>query len=150
MNRCSLSHEPLNERAVTALVANPRAGAIDVFLGVVRNHSEGREVTKLEYEAYEAMATKEMERICDDIEKTWPGTKVAIAHRVGTLVVGDVAVVCAASAPHRGEAFAACRALIDRVKANVPIWKREFGPDGAAWVGWQDARCGHDHGAPHS
>jgi molybdopterin synthase catalytic subunit len=65
-------------------------------------------------------------------------------HRTGTLSVGDVAVVCAASAPHRGEAYRACRALIDRVKARVPIWKREHGPDGAYWVGWQDARCGGD------
>jgi molybdopterin synthase catalytic subunit len=66
-----------------------------------------------------------------------------VIHRVGTLVVGDIAVVCAASAPHRGEAFEACRALIEGIKSRVPIWKREWGPDGAAWVGWVDARCAH-------
>jgi molybdopterin synthase catalytic subunit len=69
-------------------------------------------------------------------------------HRVGMLEVGDAAVVCAASAPHRGEAFKACRELIDRIKARVPVWKREIGPDGIEWVGWEDARCspdGHEH-----
>ena len=76
--------------------------------------------------------------------------RLAVLHRTGALVVGDVAVVCAASAPHRGEAYAACRALIDRVKARVPIWKREHGPDGAYWVGWQDARCeAPEHGHHH-
>jgi len=71
-----------------------------------------------------------------------------VMHLTGSLVVGDAAVVCAASAPHRGEAFKACRALIDRIKERVPIWKREIGPDGEAWVGWEDARCspdGHEH-----
>lgn len=67
-----------------------------------------------------------------------------MVHRTGALAVGDIAVVCAASAPHRAEAFLACRALIDRVKERAPIWKREHGPDGAYWVGWQDARCAHD------
>ncbi len=87
------------------------------------------------------MAKKEIERICDEIEKEIPEVRVAAHHRVGSLEVGDAAVVCAASAPHRGEAFAACRLLIDRIKHRVPVWKREFGPDGAAWVGWVDARC---------
>lgn len=122
------------------------AGAVDLFVGVVRDNSEGRAVSKLEYQAYEAMAIREMDRICGEIEQEWPGVRVAVAHRVGLLVVGDIAVICAASAPHRSEAFTACRALIDRIKATVPIWKREFGPDGAVWVGWQDARChGHHH-----
>jgi molybdopterin synthase catalytic subunit len=72
--------------------------------------------------------------------------RLAVQHRTGALVVGDVAVVCAASAPHRDEAYRACRALIDRIKSRVPIWKREHGPDGAYWVGWHDARCeGPDH-----
>ena len=71
--------------------------------------------------------------------------RCAVQHRLGSLVVGDAAVVCVASAPHRAEAFAACRALINRIKARVPIWKREHGPDGAAWVGWVDARCEGEH-----
>jgi molybdopterin synthase catalytic subunit len=93
------------------------------------------------------MAEAEMGRIGREIEREIEGSRVAVVHRVGSLVVGELAVVCAASAPHRAEAFAACRALIDRIKARVPIWKREHGPDGAAWVGWVDARCGDEH--PH-
>jgi molybdopterin synthase catalytic subunit len=85
-----------------------------------------------------------MTRIARELALEIPGVRLAMLHRTGTLSVGDVAVVCAASAPHRGEAYRACRALIDRVKARVPIWKREHGPDGAYWVGWQDARCGGD------
>jgi molybdopterin synthase catalytic subunit len=82
-----------------------------------------------------------MERIARAIEGGTAGVTVAALHRVGTLRIGDIAVVCAASAPHRSEAFAACRALIDGIKHSVPIWKREHGPDGAYWVGWRDARC---------
>jgi molybdopterin synthase catalytic subunit len=127
-------------------VARPGAGGISVFVGVVRDESAGRVVTRLEYSAYESMAKKEMERIAEEIEKEIEGARVCAIHRVGSLVVGDAAIVCAASAPHRGEAFAACRLLIDRIKERVPIWKREWGPHGAAWVGWEDARCSPDHG----
>jgi len=91
------------------------------------------------------MALAEMNRIGEEIERATPdgSVRVAVSHRVGSLRVGDLAVVCAASAPHRAEAFAACRALIDEIKHRVPIWKREHGPEGAYWVGWQDARCHH-------
>ncbi len=128
-----------------ASVSHPGAGGVCAFLGVVRDQSEGRAVVKLEYEAYRSMAIAEMKRIASDIAAEIPGVRLAVVHRTGALGVGDVAVVCAASAPHRAEAYRACRALIDRVKATVPIWKREHGPDGAVWIGWQDARCGHDH-----
>ena len=130
------------------MVQHAGAGGISVFLGVVRDSNDGRAVVKLEYEAYETMAVAELERIAKEIARELPGVRLAVLHRVGTLVVGDAAVVCAASAPHRGEAFKACRLLIDRIKSRVPIWKREHGPDGAYWVGWQDARCheeGHEH-----
>jgi molybdopterin synthase catalytic subunit len=132
-------------------VRHPGAGAVAVFVGIVRDHSHGaagerRAVVRLEYEAYAAMAEAEMRRIAAEIVAEIPEARVAAIHRVGTLAVGEIAVVCAASAPHRGEAFRACRALIDRIKERVPIWKREMGPDGAYWVGWEDARCvGHDH-----
>jgi molybdopterin synthase catalytic subunit len=114
----------------------------------VRNHNDGRAVTRLEYHAYVSMAEKEMQRIADEIAREVPGVRLAALHRIGSLGVGDLAVVCAAGAVHRGEAFTACRALIDRIKHRVPIWKREHGPDGPYWVGWEDARCGdgHDHG----
>src|SRR6185312_1110800 len=144
-----LRRAPLAVDEVVAAVSHPGAGAVDVFVGVVRDASEGRAVTRLDYEAYATMAEAEMARIVDEIERAMTGVRVAVLHRVGSLHVGDAAVVCAASAPHRNEAFVACRALIDRIKARVPIWKREHGPDGAAWVGWVDARCGegHDHAA---
>jgi molybdopterin synthase catalytic subunit len=129
--------------SVVARVARPGAGGIDVFVGCVRDENDGRAVVLLEYEAYVPMALAEMNRIGDEIERATEGVRVAAAHRVGALRVGDLAVVCAASAPHRAEAFAACRALIDEIKHRVPIWKREHGPEGAYWVGWQDARCGH-------
>ena len=128
-------------------VSHPGAGGIDVFVGAVRDSNDGRAVTVLEYEAYASMAEKEMVRIASEIEGEIPGVRLAVVHRVGRLVVGDVAVVCAASAPHRQQAFAACRALIDRIKERVPVWKREHGPDGPHWVGWEDARSvpGHEH-----
>ncbi|MGO9835722.1 MAG: molybdenum cofactor biosynthesis protein MoaE [Polyangiaceae bacterium] len=135
---------PLSVDEAIASVQHPGAGAVSVFLGSVRDRNEGRPVVKLEYEAYPSMATAEMRRIADEICAEVPGVRLAVVHRTGALAVGDIAVVCAASAPHRAEAFLACRALIDRVKERAPIWKREHGPDGAYWVGWQDARCDHD------
>lgn len=132
---------------VVARVSHPSAGAIATFVGVVRETNDGRAVSLLEYEVYASMAETEMARIETEIASLHPFVRVAAVHRVGALRVGDVAVVCAASAPHRGEAFDACRLLIDRIKADVPIWKREHGPEGAVWVGWVDARCGGD--VPH-
>jgi molybdopterin synthase catalytic subunit len=140
---------PLDVAQATAAVSGPDIGGIDLFLGAVRNHNDGRAVTRLEYHAYVSMAEKEMARIADEIAKEIPGVRLAALHRVGSLAVGDLAVICAAGAPHRGEAFKACRALIDRIKQRVPIWKREHGPDGPYWVGWEDARCGDDHDHPH-
>lgn len=148
-HRVHIGTEPLSVERVVALVSHPGAGAVDVFVGVVRDHAEGRVVTSLEYSAYEPMAKKELARIVADVEAKIPGARCAVHHRLGLLAVGDLAVVCAASTPHRGEAFTACRALIEAVKHDVPIWKRETGPGGAAWVGWVDARCGvtgHLHG----
>ncbi len=131
-------------------VSKPSAGGLALFVGMVRDTNDGRDVTKLEYQAYTSMAKAEMARIATELEAEIEGTTVAALHRTGALDVGGIAVVCAASAPHRDEAFRACRALIDRIKARVPIWKREQGRDGATWVGWVDARCGeegHLHGA---
>ncbi|MFO0646726.1 MAG: molybdenum cofactor biosynthesis protein MoaE [Polyangiales bacterium] len=144
--------EPLSVESVVAAVSHPGAGGIDVFLGAVRDSNEGRAVAKLEYEAYATMAVREMERIGEELSAAFPGVRLAAVHRVGSLSVGDLAVVCAASAPHRGEAFEACRRLIDEIKARVPVWKREWGPDGPYWINWVDARCspdGHDHAHEH-
>jgi molybdopterin converting factor subunit 1 len=116
-------------------VTGPDMGGIVTFTGVVRRHSQGRDVIQLEYEAYREMAERVFRALCDEIEGEWPGVRVALEHATGTLRVGDVAVVMAAAAPHRAEAFAACQALIDRLKERAPIWKKELGPDGAIWVG---------------
>ena len=105
-----------------------------------------RAVTRLEYEAYASMAVAEMDRIRAEIETEIPEVRLAALHRTGSLTIGDVSVICVASAPHRGEAFRACRLMIDRLKERVPIWKREHGPDGPYWVGWEDARCPPGHG----
>lgn len=121
-------------------VSHPAAGGIDVFVGLVRDHAEGRTVDTLEYSAYVPMATRELATIAREIEARHAGVRVAARHRIGRLCVGDVAVVCAASAPHREAAFVACREFIEALKQRVPIWKRETGPDGSAWVGWVDVR----------
>lgn len=117
-----------------ALVMTDRDGASVSFVGVVRNHARGRAVTRLFYEAYGSMALKQMERLVAEVESEFAETRVAIHHRVGMLEVGDVAVVIAAASPHRAEAFKASQQLIDRLKQDVPIWKREIGPDGEEWV----------------
>ncbi|HYQ02170.1 MAG TPA: molybdenum cofactor biosynthesis protein MoaE [Polyangiaceae bacterium] len=137
---------------VVAAVTRPEAGGIAVFVGTVRNENAGQPVTLLEYQAYASMAAKEMARIGDEIALEIADVRLAVLHRVGSLRVGDAAVVCAASTPHRAEAFQACRLLIDRIKARVPIWKREHGPNGPYWVGWEDARCdptAHSHAHSH-
>src|SRR6185369_1198633 len=97
--------------------------------------SHGAAIDHLEYEAYGSMAVREMTRLVDEIEAEIPGVRVAVEHRVGRLEIGELAVVIAAAAPHRAEAFTACRAMIDRLKDRVPIWKKEVGDDGAEWIG---------------
>ena len=144
MSLFEIRDTPLSVAEVIAAVSRPEAGGISVFVGTVRSDNAGRAVTRLEYQAYASMAAKEMARIGAEIAGEIAGVELAVLHRVGSLGVGEVAVVCAASAPHRGEAFTACRSLIDRIKARVPIWKREHGPSGPYWVGWEDARCSAD------
>ncbi len=126
---------PLDPPAVEAQVAHDGAGAVVTFQGQVRIKSRGKEVVRLEYEAYRPMAEKVLGAIKDDVEKRWPGTRCAIHHRVGTLGIGDLAVVIAVSAAHRAEAFEGCRHAIEELKKDVPIWKREVFTDGAEWVG---------------
>lgn len=147
-----IRQEPLALDEAVRAVTHAGAGAVATFLGVVRETNEGRAVSLLEYEAYGKMAEAELARIEAEIERDIASVRVFATHRIGALTVGDVAVVCAASAPHRGEAFEACRKLIDEIKSRLPIWKREHGPDGPYWVGWVDARCstegenrGHEH-----
>lgn len=127
--------EPLSLDRCLAAVAGPGMGGIVTFTGMVRRHSRGLIVDHLEYEAYGSMAVRELVRLCDELEAELPGVRLAVEHRVGRLAIGDLAVAIAAAAPHRAEAFTACRAMIDRLKDRVPIWKREISEDGAEWVG---------------
>ncbi|HYN29796.1 MAG TPA: molybdenum cofactor biosynthesis protein MoaE [Dermatophilaceae bacterium] len=116
-------------------VASPSAGGVCLFVGVVRDHDEGREVRALAYSAHPT-ALQRLQEVATAVAARHPGSRLAAVHRVGPLEVGDVAVVAAASAAHRDLAFEACRDLIDTLKAEVPIWKRQhFGDGGAGWVG---------------
>lgn len=129
-----ITANPLDARRLESAVAHPGAGAICTFTGVVRDFSRGETVTHLEYEAYGAMAEKQMAAIADEIARRWPGTRVALAHRTGRLEVGEASVVVSTAAPHRAEAIAACKWGIDRLKESVPIWKKEHAASGATWI----------------
>ncbi len=116
-------------------VADPRAGAVVLFLGVVRDNARGRRVNRLEYEAYEVLARREMEKIAAAIASRWPVIRLAMIHRTGQLNVGDASVAISVAAPHRAEAFEAARFAIDTLKLTVPIWKKEIWEGGEAWIG---------------
>lgn len=133
--RSRLSSSPLSLAKVLASVEHRGAGGVATFTGNVREQSRGKQVQWLEYEAYPPMAVAKMDAIAAAIVAEIPGTRVAIAHRVGRLEIGEAAVVIAASAPHRAEAFAACREAIERLKQDVPIWKKEVDSTGAEWIG---------------
>jgi molybdopterin synthase catalytic subunit len=118
-----------------AAVRDPGAGGIAIFVGVVRDHADGQPVARLDYEAHPTLAEKELRRVLERVASAHPGTRIAATHRIGTLAIGDAAVIVVASAAHRAEAFVACRAAIDAIKETVPIWKKEWSPDGdALWV----------------
>jgi molybdopterin synthase catalytic subunit len=122
------------------LEARASDGALCLFVGVVRNENEGKPTASIEYEAYAPMAESEMNRVAERLRLDFPQTRISMIHRVGRLLISEVSVAIVAVSPHRAEAFAACRAAIDRVKTTVPIWKREFHPDGTSeWV--DPTRC---------
>jgi len=129
-----LGAEPLVLDRVIAAVERRQAGGVVTFVGKVRDHSRGHAIDHLEYEAYAPMALKVMRRIAAEVEAGVADTSVAVHHRLGRLAIGEAAVIIAAAAPHRAEAFAACRAVIERLKQDVPIWKREVAVDGTTWV----------------
>ena len=132
--RAWLQAGPLSMEGLLEEVRGDDAGGVVTFTGTVRDHSRGQAIDHLEYEAYEPMAEKEMRRIAAQVVERWPEARIAIAHRVGRLAIGDAAVMIAAAAPHRAEAFEACRFAIDTLKRTVPIWKKEFAEDGTTWV----------------
>lgn len=131
----ALLDEPLDPRAVETLVVGPDRGGLVTFSGIVRDHTGDHRVTRLEYEAYRPMALKVMAQIRGEVEAAFPTVRVACWHRLGVLPIGELAVVIAAAAPHRAPAFAACQRYIDRLKEDVPIFKREVRGDGTIWVG---------------
>ncbi|MGB5809607.1 MAG: molybdenum cofactor biosynthesis protein MoaE [Polyangiales bacterium] len=132
---CEIVDHELSLDQARRAVSHSSAGGVCLFLGVVRDHADGKRVARLDYEAHESLAREEMERVLQRVAAAHPGARLAAVHRVGELAVGDAAVVVAASAPHRAEAFAACRAAIDEIKETVPVWKKEWDPEGGAnWV----------------
>jgi molybdopterin synthase catalytic subunit len=130
-----VTDEPLDLDEVIRAVTVEEHGGVVTFTGVVRSQSHGKKIVRLEYEAYRPMAERKLAEIGQAIAAEMPGVRIAIVHRVGKLVVGEAAVVIATSAPHRGTAFDACRAAIDRLKQSVPIWKKEVAEDGEEWIG---------------
>ena len=133
-----LALDPIDPRMAEDAVGGPENGAVVTFAGVVRNHSKGRAVVGLEYQAYEPMARAGMQAIVDQVRLRW-GLACAILHRVGPVPVGEMAVVVAVSSAHRAEAFEACRWAIDTLKHDVPIWKKEHAVDGTWWIEGEDA-----------
>lgn len=128
-----ISDRPLDPAVADAAVAGPEHGAVVVFTGVVRNHDGGQAVSALEYSAHPE-AQRFLRRCCAEQAEA-SGLPVAAVHRVGSLTIGDLAIVVAVAAPHRAEAFAACAELVDRIKHEVPIWKRQMFADGLSeWV----------------
>lgn len=135
---------PLSTEKCVGAVRRVGAGGIVVFIGSVRDMSDGKQVEYLEYEAYEPMALQKLNEVAAEAKARWPVLAIAMQHRVGRLEIGDDAVVVAVACPHRAESFEACRYVIDRLKQVVPIWKKEHGEGGDVWVG------GPTMDAPHS
>jgi len=135
----TITEEVLDPAPLVERVRSDRDGCVVTFLGVTRDHNEGRRVLHLEYEAYRPMAERKIAEIVEEMEARYPIGSVAIAHRVGRVDVGETSLVVAVSAPHRGPAFEAASYFVDELKRVVPIWKKEVFEDGEVWVG-DDAR----------
>src|SRR4029077_5926004 len=136
----AIGSAPLEVEPVAAALAGAAGtdggadGAVVTFLGLVRNHNVGRRVRYLEYEAYEPLALKTFERIAGEVDRRWPGVRLALHHRTGRVEIGGASVAIAAASPHRADAYAACRYTIERVKQIAPVWKREFFDGGDIWI----------------
>lgn len=129
-----ISDQVLSEKECFDFVADNSAGGTVVFIGTVRNQTQGKKVKRLEFESYIPMAEKELRKIAKEVEEKWQALHVAIHHRVGVLAVGEIPVIIAVSTPHRQAAFEACKYAIDTLKETVPIWKKEYFEDGEVWV----------------
>ena len=133
--RCRITRVPIDAAALLAACTTARDGAALLFVGVVRNHNEGRAVDGLSYDVYQEMAERVLEEIAVEAETRWPVGAIAVTHRVGALAIGDVSVAIAVASPHREEAYAASRYIIEELKTRAPIWKREGYIDGeSAWL----------------
>ena len=129
-----ITRDVLDPTALHNLVLSPQAGAVSLFVGVVRDNNLGRDVNYLEYDAYPAMATKVMRQIEGEIRERWDVLDIAMHHRIGRLEIGEASVAVAVASAHRGEGIEACHYGIDRLKAIVPIWKKEVWADGEEWI----------------
>ena len=129
-----ITEKPIDVPKVIETASSLAAGAVNVFIGTVRNNANGKNVLWLEYEAYETMAVGEIRKIIDEASQKWKLLGWAISHRIGTLKPGEIAVAVAISSPHRKESFEACQFIIDELKAKAPIWKKEVFEDGEEWV----------------
>ncbi|ALA51931.1 molybdenum cofactor biosynthesis protein MoaE [Shouchella clausii] len=132
-----LTNKPIDVQQVINQVTDRNCGAIATFIGTVREFTNGKKTVRLEYIAYESMAEKMLKRIGAEINERWPGTNVAIVHRLGVLDISEAAVVIAVSSPHRQAAYEANAYAMERIKAMVPIWKKEIWEDGSSWIGDQ-------------
>ena len=132
--------DELDPKALRDLVRSDLSGAVVVFEGVVRNRHEGYDVERIEYEAYDSMAVKQLQAVAEAILKELPVHDIAVHHRTGNVEIGEVSLLVAVSSEHRAEAFAAALRVVDRVKESVPVWKKEFAPDGAIWQEGRSAR----------
>jgi molybdopterin synthase catalytic subunit len=132
----AVTSAPLDVQALTREVAGSGVGdgAVASFIGLVRDHNQGRRVSYLDYEAYEPLAVRTLGRIVDEVRGNWPDTRVGVHHRTGRIEIGDVSVIIVAASPHRANAFAACRYTIERVKQIAPIWKHEHFEGGDVWL----------------
>jgi molybdopterin synthase catalytic subunit len=130
----AITAAPLDLQSLSAVVVAEGDGAVASFVGVVRDENLGRRVLFLEYEAYESLAVKALDRIVGEARTAWPDTRLALHHRMGRLEIGEASIIIAAASPHRAHAFAACRYAIERVKQIVPIWKREHFEGGEVWL----------------
>ncbi|HLB29673.1 MAG TPA: molybdenum cofactor biosynthesis protein MoaE [Dehalococcoidia bacterium] len=131
---CQISREPLDLQPIVQQVRRDECGAVAIFLGVVRNESRGRRVIHLEYDAYPAMAERVLARIAQEAASRWPVADMALCHRIGRLEIGETSLVVAVSSPHREEALAACHYAVERIKAILPVWKKEVWEGGAEWI----------------
>jgi molybdopterin synthase catalytic subunit len=131
----AVTTDPLDVDGLIRVVSQDAGhGAVATFIGLVRDNNLDRRVTHLEYDAYEPLAVKALEQICDEAGREWPEARLAVHHRVGRLAIGEASIVIAAGSAHRSHAFAACRYVIERVKQIVPIWKHEFFEGGEVWI----------------